>query len=268
MQFIKSGFGGEQLVFDQLLAQRVAVQAQPLGGADWLWSACCMTTSSSGFSTTRPSCRTCRRARCRAGRGSSLQAVAHALFDVFLAHAWWGPPWFFAVLGARIAAGAGKRSSPSPSSSKKVATRATARRCRPAVHAGAKGLAAGQRAHIPADVLARAAHAGEFAVQARSGPAGGPAAARRTSATSGGARSVAGGQEVRDLAEDPGPALRGAADHHGVGAGGGQHLARLAAGESMSPLATTGMRSAALTAATVSCSASPGSPARACGRAP
>ena len=33
------------------------------------------------------------------------------------------------------------------------------------VHLGAERLAAGQRAHRPADVLARAAHAGEFAVQ-------------------------------------------------------------------------------------------------------
>jgi len=37
----------------------------------------------------------------------------------------------------------------------------------------------------------------------------------------------AGPQEVVDLAEDPRSALRSAADHHGVGAGGGEHRARL-----------------------------------------
>jgi hypothetical protein len=61
---------------------------------------------------------------------------------------------------------------------------------------------------------------------------------------------------MRDLAEDPRPALRGAADHQGVGAGVAQHR-RALCGESMSPLATTGMRSAAFTAAVVSCSAWP-----------
>ena len=38
---------------------------------------------------------------------------------------------------------------------------------------------------------------------------------------------LARGQEVRDLAEDPWPALGGAADHHGIGARVGEHVARL-----------------------------------------
>ena len=41
----------------------------------------------------------------------------------------------------------------------------------------------------------------------------------------GGGQVFARGQEVVDLAEDPGAALRGAADHHGVGFCVGQHIA-------------------------------------------
>ena len=37
-------------------------------------------------------------------------------------------------------------------------------------------------------------------------------------------QQFAGGQVVGDLAEDPRPALGGAADHHRVGAGVAQHL--------------------------------------------
>jgi hypothetical protein len=50
---------------------------------------------------------------------------------------------------------------------------------------------------------------------------------------------LAGGEEVLDLAEDPRPALRGAADHHGVGAGVRRAPARLLR-RAMSPLAMTG----------------------------
>jgi hypothetical protein len=65
----------------------------------------------------------------------------------------------------------------------------------------------------------------------------------RTSASDGGG-SFAGGQVVRHLAEDPRPALRGAADHHRIHAGLRSTSAAFC-GESMSPLAITGMRSAA-----------------------
>jgi hypothetical protein len=44
---------------------------------------------------------------------------------------------------------------------------------------------------------------------------------------------------VLDLAEQPRPALRGAADHQRVGAGGVEHL-RAFSGEVMSPLAMIG----------------------------
>ena len=92
------------------------------------------------------------------------------------------------------------------------------------VHRRAEGLAAGQRAHRPADVLARGAHAECARRTARSGPAGVRAASRCTSRVAGGARQRAVCQEVRDLAKDPRPALRGAADHHRVAAGVVQHL--------------------------------------------
>mmetsp|Transcript_46805 Transcript_46805/g.110132 ORF Transcript_46805/g.110132 Transcript_46805/m.110132 type:complete len:438 (-) Transcript_46805:248-1561(-) len=94
------------------------------------------------------------------------------------------------------------------------------------VHLLAEGLAARQAAHGPADVLAGAAHAAEFAVQAvvvvqmlgehvaRFGHRGGRQAFARR-------------QEVGHLAEDPRPALGRPADHQRVGAGVGQHLARL-----------------------------------------
>ena len=68
---------------------------------------------------------------------------------------------------------------------------------------------------------------------------------------------LAGGEEVRDLAKDPRPALRGAADHQRVGAGRAQHLARLLAAYRCRRWRRPGSRSAAFTAATVSYSASP-----------
>ena len=79
---------------------------------------------------------------------------------------------------------------------------------------------------------------------------------RCTSATQRRREVGAGGEEVLDLAEDPRPALRRAADHQGIGAGGAQHF-RAFSGEVMSPLATTGTRTAAFTAAIVSYSAWP-----------
>ena len=53
----------------------------------------------------------------------------------------------------------------------------------------------------------------------RSGRAGARAARRLRLRVAGRRQLLAGGQEVRDLAEDPRPALRGAADHDRVGAG-------------------------------------------------
>src|SRR5213079_2344844 len=84
----------------------------------------------------------------------------------------------------------------------------------------------GQALQRPADVLPRAAHAGELAVEpivvleVLEQPALDLGDAGRR-------RRFAGGQVVRDVGEDPGPPLRGAADHDRVGAGGGQDLARL-----------------------------------------
>ncbi len=62
----------------------------------------------------------------------------------------------------------------------------------------------------------------------------------RASPTVGGGRCSP-SRKWRDLAEDPGPPLRGAADHHRIGAGAASTLARFS-GVSMSPLAITGMR--------------------------
>ena len=81
-----------------------------------------------------------------------------------------------------------------------------------------KTFAARQALDVPADVLARAAHAGELAVQRvvvlqmleQQPPHLGHQRRRQVRA---------GGQEMRDLAEDPGPALRRPADHDGVGPG-------------------------------------------------
>ncbi len=122
--------------------------------------------------------------------------------------------------------------------------------------AARKASPPGRAAHRPADVLARAAHAGVFAVQrvvlvqVCGEPALHVAHRRRR-------RQLAVGQVVRDLAEDPRPAHRGAADHQRIGAACAASTAAALAGVSMSPLATTGTVSAAFTAATVSYSASP-----------
>ena len=92
-----------------------------------------------------------------------LQAGAHALLDVLLAHACSAGGWRRWPPAAAACGSSGWRSA---SSSKKVDT---ARTCASAVvqrvHRRAEGLAAGQRAHRPADVLARGAHADVLAVQ-------------------------------------------------------------------------------------------------------
>ena len=119
------------------------------------------------------------------------------------------------------------RSMPRPSSSKNSAT---ARNCSRAVldriHARAEADAARQLLHVPADVLARAAHAGVLAVQEvvilqvvqQQAPHVGDKRRREL---------PAGREEVRNLAEDPRSALRCAADHDRVGAGVSEHFARL-----------------------------------------
>ena len=115
----------------------------------------------------------------------------------------------------------------------------------------------GSAAHRPADVLARAAHAGALRRTARSGRCRCSQQPAPHVATRGGGGGVPVLQEVRDLAEDPRPALRRAADHHAHRRRSWPAPRCALAGVSMSPLATTGMRSAAFTAATVSYSASP-----------
>ena len=230
----------------------------------WLPSACVITTSSSGFSTTlHDHLVHRRRARRRAGPEVALQAVAHALFDVFLAHAslssliecvalssWHRRPARRAACGRMRV---GQRVEPVGDGARPARRRSRSRSSR-------RGTPSppGSAAHVPADVLARAAHAGVLAVQARSGRAGARAASALHLGAPAAARScVAGGEEVRDLAKDPGPALRGAADHHRVGAGAREHLARLLAASRCRRWRPPGSRTAAFTAAMVSYSASP-----------
>src|SRR5207253_2186105 len=76
-------------------------------------------------------------------------------------------------------------------------------------------FAAGQALQRPADVLPRASHAGKFSVEAivvvevLEQPALDLGDAGRR-------RRFAGGEVVGDVGEDPGPPLRGAADHDRV----------------------------------------------------
>ena len=122
------------------------------------------------------------------------------------------------------------------------------------VHARAKRLAAGQGAHRPADVLARAAHAGDLAVQAvvvvqvLEQPGLGLRHVGRRAACSPVARKCAISRKIHGRPCAARPIMIASAPVRG------EHLARLR-GESMSPLATTGMRTAAFTAAMVSYSA-------------
>jgi hypothetical protein len=94
------------------------------------------------------------------------------------------------------------------------------------VHCPSECLAAGQRPYVPAYVLARGAHAQIGAIK----PIVGKQVffhqcrdlvhqRRRKMGSS--------SQEMIDFAEDPGPALRGAADHHRIGPGRLQHRPRL-----------------------------------------
>ena len=108
------------------------------------------------------------------------------------------------------------------------------------VHRGAKGLAAGQRAHRPADVLARAAHAGEFAVQRVVVRAGVRAASAARRAVAGGAGTVPVARKCaisRKIQGRPCAARPIISASAPVAAS----TARALAGESMSPLATTGI---------------------------
>jgi hypothetical protein len=136
------------------------------------------------------------------------------------------------------------------------------------VHRRAEGLAAGQRAHRPADVLARAAHAGVFAVQrvvvvqVLRQPALHVAHRGRWRPASP-VRQV-----VRDLAEDPRPALRGAADHQRVAAGVAQHLQGLLRLNRCRRWPPPGCAARPSRGHGVVLGQRPCSPARACGRAP
>src|SRR5690606_3441996 len=80
---------------------------------------------------------------------------------------------------------------------------------------------------VPPKVLARDAHALRFAVERIEIVEVGQQDVAHLTRRRRGER-VAGREVVRDLAEDPWPALRRAADHHRVGAGAREHLARLA----------------------------------------
>src|SRR5882672_1249279 len=92
------------------------------------------------------------------------------------------------------------------------------RRAVDAVHRLPERFTAGMAAAIPLDVLARDAQAGGFAVEG----------VERIEVFQqqlahcvrrGLRQALAAGEEMCDLAEDPGPALRGAADHQAVDAG-------------------------------------------------
>ena len=97
-----------------------------------------------------------------------------------------------------------------------------------AVHAGAKFFATGQGTHRPADVLARTAHARACIVPAIQAivvvevfeqPGLGLA-------DLGCGEVLTGFEKVRDLAKDPRPALRSAADHDCIGARDREHVTR------------------------------------------
>jgi hypothetical protein len=115
------------------------------------------------------------------------------------------------------------------------------------IHGLAEVFAARQVAHGPADVLARGAHTGQLAVEAvvvqqvLQHPGAHVLCGRWR-------KRRAGVEKVCDLAEDPRPALRRAADHQRVCFRVAQHGQRLG---------TTGTRSVAFTAAIVSYSARP-----------
>ena len=67
---------------------------------------------------------------------------------------------------------------------------------------------------------------------------------------------LSGFEPAADLPRQPGLALRGTSDHHGVGAGRGQRLARILEAV-ISPLTTTGTETASLTVRTAVQSAGP-----------
>ena len=132
---------------------------------DWLLSALAITTSSSGFSTTLHQ-HLVHAVRLGAAQVAEIafQAGAHAVLDLFLAHA----SCLFGLL-LRSLLPRRRRQAVAMRAASASKNAATARQLRAAVldrvHARAELLAAGQAAHVPADVLARAAHAGELAVQ-------------------------------------------------------------------------------------------------------
>ena len=97
-----------------------------------------------------------------------------------------------------------------------------------AIDDGAERRVLGPILRVPRQVLARDAHAGTLAVELVQRP---HVREQRVAHDSDGRRwqQLARREEMRDLAEDPRPPLRGAADHQRVGARGREHGARLLA---------------------------------------
>ena len=258
----------QEFVFDQLLAQRVAVQAQPLRRP---WTGCPRPASSrrrAGVSRPRaPACRTCRRVRCRAGRGNSCPGCcARSLRCVSCS---WPSALLllFSLMPARRPA-------------RRWRSRVVACVGRNAVHPCRQRVEElGHRAHCasqssmafisPRNCLAarqRRARTSRCACarcarrcsrhRARSARCRCSSSRRRTSATSGGAscvpvaRKCAISRKIHGRPCAARPTITASAP---VSAS----TSRAFSGESMSPLATTGTRTAAFTAAMVSYSASP-----------
>ena len=249
----------DQLVVDAACGASV-LRLMPSQSAARLWlpSACRITTSSSGFSTTLQD-HVVQRRRLGAAQVLEvlLQAVADAVVDVLLAH---GHGL------ARLRCGRRRRRRRTAAGSRSHARRRARRTSRPPPRPARGRSRSGScrrgrprrraaRARPSRCACARCARrcirrTGVVVVQVLEQPALHLATRRRR-------RRLAGGQEVRDLAEDPRPALRGAADHDRVGAGRARARRAPSRASRCRRWRPPGSRSAALTAATVSYSASP-----------
>ena len=161
--------GLQELVFDEFLAQRVAVQAQPLGGLGLV-----VVGLGHHHFEQRLFDHLDQHLVHAIGFGAAqvpevaFQAGAHAFFDVFLAHARLLPhssrllPPRPSVPALRPACDPSRRRVRRRIRPPRAAARRSPRwrSCGPR-----KASPPGSALHVPADVLARAAHAGELAVE-------------------------------------------------------------------------------------------------------